>query len=404
MKTTLLLLFLAFCCPVKAQETAGDRIKKGDPCNSKEELAGAPGTYLTAAQYPWPAVRAAYFEKMSTSADKTAARQSLEQIEKLEQQSRSHFALTGGTWEGYYSTEGYHYAGMKRLADYRFQVAFHEFLCINKKTARNGEYSTVLRVYVNSLPLNALAAHLTHAFPDNLGDYAYHDPKNYKAGVPAPKINLLNYLAEKTKGLVDAINSGDRYWQDTPENKIAKNTYNPIYRCWFIKKANIPLLIPVSRKEYLESLLEYYEREKLYILITTQSVSPENIQKKYGGDWKAVIEAKKAKVNQVLKENSAPWLAGQAIVNPDEDFYQNQKQKLPEYSSLFTFRRFYDGEEKSVPLYQYNPACLPDKTQNAAAPQFITINFRYVPKPVHLRLIDNFTTNFDRDAWEKLLH
>lgn len=395
----LCLLLPAAFCSARAQEAPA--VQKGDPCGSKEELSGAAGKYYTAAQYPWPGVRAAYFEKMTTAADKATARQTLEQIEKLEQQSRNNFTLRGGTWEALYSTEGYLYTSGKRLADYRFQAAFHEYLCINRKTDRNGEYSTVMRVYVNTLPLNTLSRYLTNAFSDNLQEYAYQDWKNVKPGTEAPKISLMGYLIERSAGLVDALNSGKGYWQDTPESAIRKDTYDHIYRYWLIQKAGIPVLIPVNRKAYLESLLEYYEREKLLLTKATKSTPPERVQKMYGNDWMAILEEKKATVNRVLQENTADWLAQQAVVNPDEDLYQNQKQNLPEYSSSFTFRKFYDGEKKSWPLFRYNPAYF--QGQNAASPQFITLVFRFVSRPVHLRLVTNFTDNFDRSTWEKLL-
>ena len=52
-------------------------------CKTNAELDAAPGKYLTAAQYPWPAARAEYFNKMATATDKAMAKQILGQIEKL---------------------------------------------------------------------------------------------------------------------------------------------------------------------------------------------------------------------------------------------------------------------------------------------------------------------------------
>ena len=51
-------------------------------CKTTADLDAAPGKYLTAAQYPWPAVRTEYFSKMNTAADKALAKQTLAQIEK----------------------------------------------------------------------------------------------------------------------------------------------------------------------------------------------------------------------------------------------------------------------------------------------------------------------------------
>ena len=157
------------------------------------------------------------------------------------------------------------------------------------------------------------------------------------------------------------------------------------------------MLVPVTRKEYLESLLEYFEREKLYF--AKQSAG----SGKGYENWQGIVEGKKAKVVSLLKENSTEWLSKQAVINFTEDSYQNQKQKLPEYTSSFTFRKFYDNENGACPLYKYNPACFSATTQSPANPQFITLSFRYASMPVHLRLLDNFTKNFDRSAWGQLL-
>ncbi|WP_028296955.1 hypothetical protein [Olivibacter sitiensis] len=385
--------------------TSGAPPKIGDPCTSKEELARMPGKYFTAEEYPWPAARAEYFKKLTTAQEKTSAKQVLGTIEKLEQQSRADFALAGGTWEAHYSSEGYHYFENRKLADYRFQTAFYEYLCIKNKVDRNDEYSTVLRVFVNSLAINVLQKHLSNAFSDNLSNYAYKDWKNYKSGAEAPKIALMNYLAGKNPDLIAAVNSGTGYWQDVPENEISKDTYDPICRYWLVKKADVPLLVPVSRKEYLESLLEYYEREALYIPKSNNyGFSSAEQRQRYFGDLSAVLTNKKALVNKVLKENSAEWLSKQAVVNPVEDTYLNQKQNLPEYSSDLTFYKFYDNEKEASPLYKYNPDYFSDNVENAAKPQFMTIAFRYVSKPAPLRLIKNFTDNFDQEAWTGLLH
>lgn len=401
----ILLLVLVATDRLQAQPSANQAVQKGDPCNSKEELENMPGKYFTAAQYPWPAVRAEYFKKMTTAPEKATGKRILEQIEKLEQQSRSGFALAGGFWEAYYSTEGYNYFARKKLADYRFQTAFHEYLCINKKVERNSEYSTVLRVYINSLPINTLSRYIKGI--SNAGGrysrYFYKDWKSYKPGVAAPEIDVFTYLECSNKDLITAINSGKDYWQDIPENEIRKNTYDHIYRYWFVKRANDPLLLPVSRKEYLESLLEFYDREALYIPKSTDyETGSEQKRQKYYGDLQAVLAGKKAIVSKTLKESPAEWLSGQAIVNGQEDRYLNQKQNLPEYSSDLTFHKFYDNEKGGGPLYKYNPAYF-SSGQSPATSEFMAIVFRYVSKPAHLRLINNFTENFDKEAWQNLI-
>ena len=385
-----------------AQAPAGGAVpRKGDPCVSKAELETAPGTYFTSAQYPWPAVRAEYFAKMATAADKANAKQTLERVEDLERQTRRDFALAGGSWEAYFSSDGYEYAGSRKLADYRFQVAFHEHLCIREQMQRNGEFSTVLRVHVNTLPINVLSK-FVRRFPGTTGTaYDYKDMKAYKPGVTAPLIDLFTYLEIDKPELVTAINSGTSSWQDVPEREVRKDSYDHVYRYWFVKRGDAPILLPVTRKEYLESLLEFYDREAQRLPKASSSMSLE-AARNYYGDIPTVIANKKALVEKALKENTAEWLSRQAVVNGREDLYLTQKQKLPEYSSSLTFHRFYDGDKGGSPLYKYNPAYF-STAQSPASPEFLSVVFRYVHKPAPLRLVDNFTTHFDVDAWKNVL-
>jgi hypothetical protein len=78
-------------------------------CKTNADLEATPGKYLTAAEYPWPAVRAEYFANMATTKDKAMAKQIAGQIEKVEQQSHAGFKLTGGNWENLYASKGYEY-------------------------------------------------------------------------------------------------------------------------------------------------------------------------------------------------------------------------------------------------------------------------------------------------------
>ncbi|MCC7523358.1 MAG: hypothetical protein IT250_00970, partial [Chitinophagaceae bacterium] len=111
-------------------------------CKTNADLDNTPGKYLTAAQYPWPAVRAEYFNKMATGADKTMAKKTLADIEKIEAKSHEGFKLTGGNWENYYSTKGYGYYGKVKLAQYNFESSLHEYFCMNGKLKRNDEAGT----------------------------------------------------------------------------------------------------------------------------------------------------------------------------------------------------------------------------------------------------------------------
>lgn len=379
-------------------------------CKSNAELDTVPGKYQTAAQYPWPAVRAEYFKNLATATDKTIAKQILGQIESTEQRSHTDFKLTGGNWENYYSAEGYDYFGNARLARYTFQSSLHEYFCVAGKLKRNDEASTILRIQVNSLSLNTLERFLKNPFGSSMGDYdfslQYMDWKSHKtADVNAQLITLFSYLSSNNHELINAINSGNNYFQDVAEKDIRPNNRNNfIYRYWFIKKKDIPVLIPVSRKEYLESLLEYYEREKLYFpkLIAEKNANHDKSVVQYT-TWETDVADKIAVVKKVLSEGNEKWLTAQAIINRMEDQSQTYKAGLKERTNYNRFWKFYENENKSELLYKYNPEYFKSSVQNPAQPQIITAAFRYVATSSSLRILNNFTEHFNFEALRNML-
>lgn len=377
-------------------------------CKTNADLETTPGKYLTAAQYPWPAARAEYFNKMTTAADKAMAKKILDNIEKIEAQSHTGFNLTGGNWENVYSTTGYGYFGNTKLGQYTFQSALHEFFCAKGKSVRNSEYGTVLRIYANAIPVNTLNRFIQIPF-GSMGEYdfglQYMDWKNHKpADVNAQLIDLFSYITCNSQSLIDAINSGDNYFQDVPEKEVRPNSRNHIYRYWFVKKNNQPVLIPVSRKEYLQSLLEYYEREKIYFpkLISKLNSERSSSVKQYS-NWEADVADKIAVVKKTLSDHDEEWLQVQAMVNRIEDNSQTYKAKLAERTNYNRFWKFYDKENKSVQLYKYNPEYFKAPAQSPAKPQIIAVAFRYVSMPSSLRMLNNFTKNFDFEALKKLV-
>lgn len=379
-------------------------------CKTTADLDAAPGKYLTAAQYPWPAVRTEYFSKMNTAADKALAKQTLAQIEKIEQESHAGFSLTGGNWENIYASEGYQYLANAKLGQYNFQAALFEYFCANGKSRRNDEYNTVLRIYVNKLPLNTLNRFFSSPFGSSFNYYdfgmQFADWKNHQsADVNAKLIDLFTYLTCNNTSLLESINTGNGYFQDVPEKDIKpNNNSNQIYRYWFITKGTTPLLVPVTRKEYLQSLLEYYEREKLHFakLVAKLKEDHDNSLKNYN-NWEAAVADKIAIVKKTRDEHDEEWLAAQAIINPMADNDKSYKAQLPEQTNINRFWQFYDKENKSQPLYKYNPAYFTAPKTGAAKPQFMTLAFRHSTMPRQLRVFDNFNKNFNFGALRKML-
>lgn len=380
-------------------------------CKTNADLDNTPGKYLTASQYPWPAVRAEYFKNLTSASDKAVAKQTLNQIENIEAKNHSGFNLTGGNLENYYSTKGYGYYGKVKLAQYNFESSLHEYFCMNGKLKRNDEAETILRIYVNAIPTNTLSRFLNYPFGSSMGDYdfgfQFQDWKNHKSvNVNDPLISLFNYFSCNNEHLINAINSGEGYFQDVPEKDIKPNNRNNyIYRYWFIKKKDIPVVVPLSRKEYLQSLLEYYDREKLYfpkLIAELTSNHDKSIERNYG-NWEADVADKIAVVKKVLGEHNEEWLAAPALINRMEDASQNYKAKLKERTNYNRFWKFYDGENKSQPLFKINSEYFITNKAGTAVPQLMTVAFRYVSMPLSLKLMNNFSDKFDFDALKNLV-
>ncbi len=381
---------------------------KAQNCTTNADLENVPGKYLAAAEYPWPAVRAEYFKNLPFAADKALAKKTLEKIELIEKQSHADFNLTGANWENIFVTRGYGYLASSKVGIYNFESSLHEFFCLNGKLKRNDEAATILRIYINSLSLNTLNRFLSQPFGSSMGDYdfglQFSDWKNHKpADVNAQLITLFNYMTCNNITLIDAINSGDKYFQDVADKDIKLNSRSTyITRYWFIQKKNTPVLLSVSRKEYLESLLEYYEREKLYFPKLLTELKGSSSAKQYS-TWEADVADKIAVVKKTMSENSADWLMKPAIINRGEDAAQTYKAGMKERTNYNRFWKFYDGINKSEPLYKYNPDYFKSSTTAFAKPQVITVAFRYVTMPVSLRILDNFTKTFDFNAIRNLL-
>lgn len=379
-------------------------------CKTSADLDATPGKYLTAAQYPWPAARAEYFINLKTAADKALAKKTLENVEKIEQQSHTGFNLTGGNWENTFSSKGYQYFANIKLGQYNFQAAFYEHICVNGKMKRNSEYATVLRCYINDVTLASLDRYLNSPFGTSMGSYdlgmQYADWKNHNyADVNAKLISLLNYITCISPELLDAINTGNNSFQDVAEKDIKPNNRsNFITRYWFIKKKDIPVLLPVSRKEYLQSLLEYYDREKIYFpkLIAKLKAEKDN-SIKYYTNWEKDVADKIAIVQKTLYEQKEEWLLQPAIINTEADNRKRYEAKLQEQTNYKRFWKFYEKEAKSLPLYKYNPEYLKPNPKGPAAPQIITVAFRYVTMPSSLRLLNNFIAHFDFESLRKMI-
>lgn len=401
-------------------------------CQSSKDFERLPGKQIDAANTEWPQQRAHWFDALGTTANKTLANAILTKIETLEKQSRSQFNLVGGVLKTSFSSNSPAVMASKYpLASYDLNMGFHEYICVNNKLKVNGEYSIVFRAHVNRY------RGVEKAFSFNDEAYFYETPKKYNGQF----INLCGFI--KLDGLKN-INNGKGFYQDIAEASVKQNDRSVFMtRHWYFTKPGILLFVPVTRKEYLEALLVYYEREKLMIADQIKEIeresagmmkNPEKYPQLYESgkrslvarkakypDWEQKIETKKAIVQKALKENTAKWLAEPAVVKPKAERFSwknnygakpNENVTVEVYNAdtmmdaqqtgAFTFSGFWDNKGGTT-LYKYNPEYFKGAEKNLAKPYMVELTYRYVKTTLGQSLVENFTNNFDFDAVRNML-
>ncbi|MBS1665417.1 MAG: hypothetical protein JST68_30525 [Bacteroidetes bacterium] len=334
-------------------------------CQTSAELDALPGKYIDAAHCEYPAQRASWLNDLKTQANISMAGKVLTQIEGIERDSRKGFDLKGVVLKSSFSGRNLDYVnGGSTIAPYDWQLGCYEYICVNKKIMTNSEYQTVLRVYVNLFKDVEGAFDVTEA------------PYFLTAGRYDGKFIGLHYFYRvKDKRLLEAMNSGIGFYQDVRDEGVKQGNRSVyITRHWYITKAGQPVLVPVSRGEYLRALVEYYQRAKLGTAL----------------------------VDKALKEHDEGWLAKPAVVDP--------RSQKPDASVAV---EFWDDKNGDV-LYKLSPAYFSKDAAGgagssgtgvgaAAKPRMVELAYRYTKVPAGQRLVENFTKNFDFTAVQKML-
>lgn len=378
------------------------------------------------------------FSLKGTAAEKAVMMKNLISIEKLEEASRNNFKLTGCVARVSFSRMDNSNYGKNVCSSYGYQLGVYRLVChVTEHVPKIvDEYTTVFRVDFNpSIMPGSVHAVGTGEFNMKNGNAMYEIPVEAKAGPNFEKDKSNNpshvsqYISEETlmgsrsdnykdyhgdflklnngNGFVENWQGGDRYANHGP------SSYQFIDRHYFITKPGVPLLIPVSRKQYLQDMLEYFEIEKANF----EYDNAEKI-KKIGNNtadyakktlaaleadklaYPKIYEAKKAKVNELLAKQKPEWLQKPAVV--DQDRLLKDANKI-----LEALGRFYDAEgEYKCALYVLNPAYFVPNNGQAAKPLLIEVQFRYqIAKDYGYssRLFNNWEQHFDMNALRKMV-
>ncbi len=416
----LLLFFYAYSAAQKKIITKEPLI----PCNGNADAL--PGKYTDHTNPKYPSSL-----KGSTS-DKAAMNKQLIAIEKIEEASRTNFQLTGcvarvsfnGGVKNAFGDYGFH--------TYGYQLGIYQNVChVTEKVVKTvGEYRTVLRVDVNT-------GFGSGNFYGYEGDFYVTDKKvRYNIAIEAKeganynkdrfnnRTKITRYLDEDMVLAGRSGNSKDKHsdfqqlingegyvenWmQGRPEDAARPDGYQWIDRHYIITRPGIPLLIPVTRKAYLEALLEFYEIEKANFRVAMGYITQNEPAKASTCEadkaaFAKIYEYKKAKVRQLLTSSPPEWLQKSAVVlkglRPDD----NSKAS----NGLLDFENFYDGDPKAYTLYEYNPAYFKTSASQPLKPAFMEVQIRYElnkDKGFSKRYFDNFLQQFNLQGLRNMLN
>lgn len=366
-----------------------------------------------------------------TTAEKTVMMKTLIAFEKLEEASRKNFTLTGCAARVSFARWGNSEYGKNSYANYGYQLGVYQYVChVTEHVPKIvDEYRTVFRIDVNpSIFIGAKAGGTGEFSINNMIRYQIPteavEGANFEKDKKTKPSRVSQYISEadmltnrssdyKNKhadflkiingdGYVENWMSGDKY------DKRGPDSYIWIDRHYLITKPGVPLLLPVSRKQYLEDMLEYLEIEKANFLYsnTEEAKKIANSQDESAKKRRALLEedkaaypkiyeAKKAKLKDLLANQKTEWLQKPAVVDNNNRTYDANKR-------VESLGKFYDAEnEYTSALYILNPEYFNSQNGQSTQPLFIEIQFRYESgkdKGFSERLFNNFLKNFDRGA------
>lgn len=417
-----------FCCRFAVAQN-GSRITAPQvPCSETADAVA--GIYTDHNQTKYPT------SLKGTAAEKAAILKTLIAIEKLEESSRRDFKLTGCAARVSFSRTSNSNYGKLNVAGYGYQLGVYQYVChVTEHLPKIvDEYRTVMRVDINpfifigakagGIGEFSVTGQLRYEIPveARMGANFESDRKNSPSKVSqyiSESIMLTgrsNNYKNKHADFLKIINGdgftenwlrGDRYDQRRPD------AYKWIDRRYLITRPGVPLLIPVSRKQYLEDMLEYLEIEKANFNFAHDKLTKDVANET--ADWAVkkralleadrqaypkLYEAKKAKLKELLSAKKEDWLQKPAVVDNDNKTYDANKR-------LENLGQFYDEEgEYSSALYVLNPAYFTSTNGQTTKPLFMEVQFRYElgkDEGFSARLFQNFLENFDLAALRKIL-
>lgn len=389
MKPKFILLIASFLAAIFLQ---------AQPCKITEDLVKLPGV-LKPDLIPGFTRNSTFLPSEGPAVMKT--------LDAAVQIMKKNFSLQGGVAKYWYKANFREHFDVYEYPSYELVVAFYQDVCFDGKKTFSSEYTVDFAIRAN---------HEFIYFDNGPGYTDFYEDKTKYGDLPISIFTYLSYpLAQAEK-----MNSGKGYFEEDDGNKFRK--HSDVYRRFFITKEGMPLLVAVSRKELLESLLELYEREKKFHVKRLQAKLDESVRymaqyeksenksmyqnhlenkqkaEKDLADLDGLINKKKAEVEGKLKTESSQWLAAPATHKFHDTRFVGDR--IMESSR---FKGFYDGPDANT-VYRFNPALAATKKTRTGEPLFFYVRYRYKSgETFSQQITDGFVKNFDFEALRKLL-
>jgi hypothetical protein len=380
-------------------------------CETDEDLLHDQGTLSDHKKSPLQG-----FISDFTPAEKTVA---LKTLNAIESHCIKDFTIQGGDAQAWFSFNEAYYFDTWLHKSYEYKIGFYQFVCVNGKRLHSSEFISDFEITAN--PSIPCFFNIPSEFESSNSFFDADRTKN--AG---PRIAVFRYLVFTNSDFADVINNGNGCYEDD-KNDIYNNRRD-IYRIWYITHPGKKMFTEVSRKEYLNSLLEYYEREKF--LLTKRNDTKIAEAKKYMAEYeksgnKAMYQSnfedlqaaqnertelanryttKKDNIINLLNSKPGDWLQQTARIDPkmrDNGYCSNNNDYSQ--SGYFTFGGFCEDENAAI-VYKWNSDYFDIQLQSLAEPLFFKVAFRYKANtPFTLNIKDNFVEKFDLEGIKKLV-
>lgn len=351
-----------------------------------------------------------------TPAEKAVA---LKILNALESNSSKNFTIQGGDAQAWYSFNELSYFDTWLHKSYEYKIGFYQFVCVKGKRVHSSEFISDFEITAN--PSIPCFFNIPSEFESSNSFFDADRTKN-----SGPRIAVFRYLVFTNSDFAVATNNGNGYYEDDKGDEY--NNRRDIYKIWYITHPGKKLFTEVSRKEYLNNLLEYYEHEKLLLMKRNETKVADS--KKYMAEYeksgnKVMYQSnfenlqaaqnerteltnryttKKEKVLTLLNSKPNDWLQQTARIEPkmrDNGYCSNSNDY--HLSGYFTFGGFCENANAAI-VYKWNTEYFNIQLQSPAEPLFFKVAFRYKANtPFTLQIKDNFIKNFDLEGIKKLV-